>query len=76
MVRFRLDELLEEKADEFPTQAELSRRSRISTVTINAITLNKTRRIDLDTINALASALGCEPGELFSYKPDKPKRGR
>jgi putative transcriptional regulator len=76
-VRFRLDELLEERASEFPTQAELARRSGLSTVTVNAITQNRTQRVDLGTIDKLVTALHCKPGDLFKYVPDRgAKRGR
>ena len=76
-VRFRLDELLEERAGEGMTQAELARRSGLSTVTVNAIALNRTQRVDLGTIDKLVTALRCKPGDLFKYVPERaPKRSR
>lgn len=73
-MRFRLGELLEERRDEFPTQAELARRSGVSTVTINAIVLGKTDGIKLDTIDRICSALDCDVGDLIERVPDRGRR--
>ena len=60
--RFRLDELLSDKE---MSQSELARRSGISLVTINAIANNRTRQVQLDTLDKLSAALGLEPGDLL-----------
>ena len=60
--RFRLAELLEERE---MSQNELARRSGISQVTVNAIANNRTTRVDLSTLDALARVLKCEPGDLL-----------
>jgi putative transcriptional regulator len=33
-------------------------------------------RVEGDTLNRFCAALGCQPGELLEYIPDKPKRKR
>jgi putative transcriptional regulator len=64
-VRFRLAELLSAHKPEPMTQAELSRRSGINPVTINRIVNNRTRQVSLATLQRLAAALDCEPGDLL-----------
>ena len=60
--RFRLAELLEERG---VSQSELARSSGVSFQTINAIANNRTTRVDLATLDAIAKALRCEPGDLL-----------
>ena len=73
--RFRLQELL--AAQEPPiSQYELARRSGVSRVTINAIAQNKTTRVDLATLGALAKALEVEPGELLEHVSDGKRKRR
>lgn len=74
-VRFRLSELLKERKKDFPTQAELSRQSGVSTVTINAIATGRTEGIKLETLDRLCSTLGCQPGDLLEWIPGK-RRGK
>ena len=33
--------------------------------------LNKSRRVDTETINRLCEVFGCQPGELMEYIPDE-----
>ena len=61
--RFRLQELLEQVG---MTQTELHQRSKVAYSRINAIYLNKSRRVDLDTLDALAAVLRCEPCDLIT----------
>lgn len=68
--RFRLEECLAERG---MTQSELARRSLVSFQTVNAICRNRTTRVDLATLSALARVLDVEPGDLLER--DK-KRGR
>lgn len=81
-VRFKLREILE-AAD--ISQSELSRRSGVSLVTVNAICVNSTRQVRLDTLNSIANALrelgvkDVGPGDLLEWTPDPGggrKRGR
>lgn len=71
-VRFRIVSLLEEKG---VTQSELARRSGVSFQTINAMSRNRTVRVDLSTIDAICAALDCEPGDLFE-RESKKRRAR
>ena len=68
MVRFRLRRLLEKAGI---SQGELSRRSGISLSTVNRIATNSTTRVDLETLDRLSEALGCEPGDLIRRKRAK-----
>ena len=71
--RFRLRELMD--AHDPPlSQYELARRSGVSRVTVNAIAQNKTTRVDLATLDALANVLGVEPGELLEREPKRNRR--
>ena len=33
--------------------------------------LNKSRRVDTETINRLCEVFGCQPGDLMEYIPDE-----
>jgi DNA-binding Xre family transcriptional regulator len=69
-VRLRIGKLIDAAGI---TQSELSRRSGISLVTINAMVSGSPRQIQLESIDKLCAALDVDPGELFER--DK-KRGR
>lgn len=69
MVRFRLGELLRAHQP-LISQAQLSRQSGISLTTINAMVNNKTTRVDLATLGALARVLGCHPGDLVERETE------
>lgn len=71
-LRFRLQEILDSQKPPV-SQRELARLSGVSLVTINAICVNRTRQVALDTLDKIAGALGVEVGELLVR--DK-KRGR
>jgi DNA-binding Xre family transcriptional regulator len=73
--RFRLAELLE-AAGPSMNQSELSRRSGVSIVTINAMANNRTKQVSLATLDALSEALGVEPGELLEREPRKRNKAR
>ena len=68
---FRLAELIEHYGI---SQAELARRSGVAIQTVNRLCTNRTARVDLATLDAIAAALGVEPGELIVREPAK--RGR
>lgn len=77
---FRLRAVLEARADRGASMSlnQLAGAAGLAYNTVHAIYHNKTRRVDLDTLDALASVLGCLPGDLVSVAPaaPKPKRGR
>jgi len=74
-VRFRLHEVLADREGDI-SQSELSRRSGVSLTTVNAIALNKTKQVSLETLDKLCEALGVEPGDLLERDEPKRKRGR
>jgi putative transcriptional regulator len=72
-VRLRIADILEDRE---MTQTELSRRSGISLVTINAMASGDRppKQIKLDSIDKLCAALEIDPGELFERTTTKKKR--
>lgn len=70
-IRFRLRELIDKKG---LTQTDVQMATRLAYSTINDLYNNKTRRIDLETLNALCEGLGCQPGDLLAHVADG-KRG-
>lgn len=77
-VRFRLDEILEDRArrGEPMSQSELSRRSGVSFTTINSIVGNRTAQVSLKTLDALCAALGVQPGELLEREAPRRRASR
>lgn len=58
------------------SQRELARLSGVSLVTVNAIANNKTKTVALATLDAIADALGIEPGELLEREPARRRRAQ
>jgi transcriptional regulator with XRE-family HTH domain len=50
------------------TQAELARRAGIRRATVNRIENARVKAIDLEVLEKLAKALGCDPGYLIVKK--------
>lgn len=73
-VTFRLHEVLD-ASDPPMSQSELARRSGVSLVTINAIANNRTRQVQLETLDRLCAALDVDPGALLA-RTAKARRGR
>ena len=71
-IQFRLKELLDARE---MTQSALQHETRLAYSTISELYHGKVRRIDVGTLDALCSALGCQVGDLLQYVPEK-KRGR
>lgn len=69
--RFRLRELIEAKG---LSQTDVQVKTGLAYSTVNEMANNRTRRVDLETLDALCSALDCQVGEIISYAPDR-KRG-
>ena len=59
---FGLRELLDKKRI---SQTELARISGVSFATVNRMCTNATSQVSLSTLDAIAAALGVEPGELI-----------
>jgi DNA-binding Xre family transcriptional regulator len=62
-----LREVLEE-VQKPPNLSELARMSGVSRMTVHSMYHNLTTRVDLATLDAIADALGCAPGELLGKK--------
>jgi DNA-binding Xre family transcriptional regulator len=73
--RFRLQELLDAQ-DPPLSQRELARRSGVTLVTINLIANNRTKRVDLATLDAIAETLEVHPGELLEKEHKRPRGSR
>lgn len=52
------------------TNKELADLTGISQNTIGKIIRNENKRIDYDSLDALCSALDCQPGDLLEYVPE------
>jgi DNA-binding Xre family transcriptional regulator len=70
--RFRLQQLLDEQIPPL-SQSELARRSGVSLVTINAIANNRTKQVQLETLDKLADVLGVELGDLLEREGKRRK---
>ena len=68
---FRLAELLTRRG---MTQVELARISRVGARTISRLFNNETAQVSLATLDKLAAALNCTPGELIVREKGK-RRG-
>ncbi len=64
-ITVRVKELREAKGW---SQAELAEKAGIRRATLSAIETNQTKGIDFETLECLASALGCDPGYLIVKK--------
>jgi putative transcriptional regulator len=68
MLKFNLKKIL---FDRDMNQSDLHRKTGIRYNTINAYYHNYIKRINIDDFNKMCKALGCTPGELLEYIPDK-----
>lgn len=69
-LRFRLAEYMEEH------NVTGYRLAQLTGMTPSAIyKLQKSKRLDLGTLEKVCDALGCTPADLFVYEPTKKKRG-
>lgn len=68
MIRFRINEVLDRKDW---SGYRLAQESGLNQSVIWKIVGGKARRLDVDTLNALCAALGCQPGDLLEFVPDK-----
>ncbi len=65
-IAVRLDELLAERE---MTLTELARRIGITIVNLSILKNGHARAIRFTTLAAICGALGCQPGDLLSYRP-------
>lgn len=68
-IRVHLDEVL---ADRGMTLAELSRRTGITTVNLGRLKNGHVKGAFWSTLGSICEVLGCQPGDLLSYKPIAP----
>ena len=72
MIKSRLHILMAEKGR--LTIRDLARKAGISEPAVSRLYHDKAERFDRSTLNSLCKVLDCQPGDLFEYVPDKPKR--
>jgi len=58
------------------TQAELAKAVGVRQATISDLETGKSRRVELDLLERLATVLGVKAPALLEHIPDKPKRKR
>lgn len=67
-ITIHLDEIL---AGRGMTLTELSERVGITVVNLSVLKNGRARAIRFSTLAALCAELGCQPGDLLSYQPDR-----
>ena len=55
-------------------QTELARLSGVHFVTVNRLSTNRGTRVDLETLDKLSAALGCQPGDLVERVERKSRK--
>ncbi len=74
MARLRVREIAEQKGmniTDLQLRANRITNARLTYATVHALWHNKTKRPDLDTLAAVARALGVEPGDLIVAEEDE-----
>jgi putative transcriptional regulator len=71
-IAVRLDDVL---ADRGMTLTELAERVGITIVNLSILKNGRARAIRFTTLASLCEVLGCQPGDLLSYRPDGRPRG-
>jgi putative transcriptional regulator len=66
-----LDELLAERG---MTLTELSQRVGITVVNLSILKNGRARAIRFSTLARLCAELGCQPGDLLAYQPERDRR--
>ena len=69
MIRLRLDYLL---LDRRMKLVDLAAKTGISLNNLSILKTNNARAIRFSTLNAICSALQCQPGDLIEHIPDPP----
>ncbi len=72
MINIRLDYVLLDKRMKLKELAEITG---IALNNLSVLKTNKARAIRFSTLEALCKALGCSPGDLIEYIPDKKSDG-
>jgi len=66
-IHVKLDELLHGRR---MTLTELAERVGITIVNLSILKTGKARAIRFSTLDAICSALACQPGEILEFRPD------
>ena len=70
-IRVKLDDLLHDRR---MTLTELAERVGVTIVNLSILKTGKARAIRFSTLDAICSALSCQPGDILEFLPDNPKR--
>ena len=68
-IAVKLDDLLHARR---MTLTELAERVDITLANLSILKTGKARAIRFSTLEAICSALGCQPGQLLEFRPDSP----
>jgi len=68
MINIRLDYVL---LDRRMKLKDLAKKTGLAVNNLSILKTNKARAIRFSTLNQLCKALGCTPGDLIEYVPDK-----
>jgi putative transcriptional regulator len=66
-IRVKLDDLLHDRR---MTLTQLSERAGITIVNLSILKTGKARAIRFSTLEAVCSALNCQPGDFREFRPD------
>jgi putative transcriptional regulator len=69
-IRVKLDDLLHDRR---MTLTELAERAGITIVNLSILKTGKARAIRFSTLDAVCSALACQPGDILEFMPDAGK---
>jgi putative transcriptional regulator len=72
-IAVRLDDLLHARR---MTLTELAERVGISIVNLSILKTGKARAIRFSTLDAICTALSCEPGDILEFLPETAARGQ
>jgi putative transcriptional regulator len=58
------------------TLTELADRVDLTLANLSILKTGKARAIRFSTLEAICEALGCQPGDLLRFEPERPSRSR
>jgi len=64
----KLDDVLHDRR---MTLSELADRVDITLANLSILKTGKARAVRFSTLNAICDALGCEPGDILGFEPDR-----
>jgi putative transcriptional regulator len=69
----KLDDLLHDRR---MTLTELADRVDLTLANLSILKTGKARAIRFSTLEAICEALGCQPGDLLRFEPERPSQSR